>query len=919
MTVFKNQVSQCSKSVFIARKRSFIGFDILKAAIHQHPQRMFLLFAASAVILGCTSGDEGITCDEGMVICRNHCVNPMTSKRYCGADEMCENYQKCSNEQYCVKGVCSDEPDQTCPSGYLICGDECLNPDELNLSECNTCKKNYEDCNHDMSDGCEANLNTSRTDCGSCGNTCENGTSCYHGKCEIGCKSNELLCDNTCVNKQQNHLLYSCESCQIGYGNCNNDLKDGCEAEFISDPENCGVCGNTCPPGKECAKGLCKAACAETEKRCSGVCVNFSNVHMKSCTQCETNYLDCDKQMENGCEVYRLTDPNHCGICNHSCSAEQRCNKGICVSGCEPNETSCQVMGVFSCVDIKTDIYHCGGCNRYCKPEKNSIQLGCTSGKCSYECFQNKHNCGTSQKPICVDLQTDPENCGICFNQCNYPGVKQSICTNGKCSIDTCQENLLDCNGKLEDGCETNILSNPSHCGACNQKCSKAEFCNNGKCDSNCESPLLKCMKDELEVQCIDPRTDVQNCGECGHVCESHPHASAQCTDSTCTYICESGYLNCGTAESPICVDIKSDIANCGSCGTVCLTELPGTETAVCEQGECKALTCMKDNADCNKNPLDGCEVNLKTDAKSCGACNKVCEGDNAVCSEGECCIQACDNKECGSDGCGGTCGVCQYGECVSGKCVVDALMSGCSDGTREGFKNVNKYPQIAGCSGAWSVPGLHQPGPSCSRKSGNNGENASGTGCNVEDLCSEGWHVCLGKDDVKGRSVTGCSGIIDVDDAPYFFAARTSSSGSFNCTPDTVGSSTTNTDDFFGCGNMGCPAINESCTPLQFGSHDECIGIVDRSCTWTKDNNGVIKGSGAMACNWCKTLDYWNFVLKTDYKTAWNCGTSSTNEANNVIKTDPNSQGGVLCCKDQCSSDADCPEGTKCEFNVCK
>src|SRR5581483_6256255 len=31
----------------------------------------------------------------------------------------------------------------------------------------------------------------------------------------------------------------------------------------------------------------------------------------------------------------------------------------------------------------------------------------------------------------------------------------------------------------------------------------------------------------------------------------------------------------------------------------------------------------------------------------------------------------------------------------------------GCSDGTREAFISMNTHPNIAGCSGGWSVPGV--------------------------------------------------------------------------------------------------------------------------------------------------------------------------------------------------------------------
>ena len=36
----------------------------------------------------------------------------------------------------------------------------------------------------------------------------------------------------------------------------------------------------------------------------------------------------------------------------------------------------------------------------------------------------------------------------------------------------------------------------------------------------------------------------------------------------------------------------------------------------------------------------------------------------------------------------------------------------GCADGQREGFTDLAMYPDIAGCSGAWTIPGIHTDAP---------------------------------------------------------------------------------------------------------------------------------------------------------------------------------------------------------------
>lgn len=87
----------------------------------------------------------------------------------------------------------------------------------------------------------------------------------------------------------------------------------------------------------------------------------------------------------------------------------------------------------------------------------------------------------------------------------------------------------------------------------------------------------------------------------------------------------------------------------------------------------------------------------------------------------------------------------------------------GCADGTREFFFDINTHPLIAGCSGAWSVPGVKKDSFSaststtCNRMAGNTGQGTllSGTDCPASDLCAEGWRICSSSMDVTTMSRT--------------------------------------------------------------------------------------------------------------------------------------------------------------------
>lgn len=277
---------------------------------------------------------------------------------------------------------------------------------------------------------------------------------------------------------------------------------------------------------------------------------------------------------------------------------------------------------------------------------------------------------------------------------------------------------------------------------------------------------------------------------------------------------------------------------------------------------------------------------------------------------------------------------------------------SGCSDGTREGFLHLASYPNLSACGGAWDIPGIHNVDPACSRDSGNDGVNPLGLGCNVTDLCAEGWHVCLGKDDVLAHNSTGCDGIMNCAESPAFFVVRTSSIGAFYCAPDTIGDPASQ-NDLFGCGDLGCPTkpyvcegtltpnsqtkcvqgepctncasgqecldgsdcIEGPCYPLGLGSHDFCKSLKNKptsncQCYFAGElpptNSKYVEGDmetvvcepGSSGCGWCKPLDYWNKKLGVTLADNWDCGSQSTQEALNVVKTDPYTQGGVLCCK---------------------
>jgi hypothetical protein len=78
---------------------------------------------------------------------------------------------------------------------------------------------------------------------------------------------------------------------------------------LLTDPNNCGVCGNPCSLANAtafCSSGLC---------------------WVKSCN---FGWGDCDGVVPNGCETNVLTNSKNCGGCFNTCQGGTICFSGQC-------------------------------------------------------------------------------------------------------------------------------------------------------------------------------------------------------------------------------------------------------------------------------------------------------------------------------------------------------------------------------------------------------------------------------------------------------------------------------------------------------------------------------------------------------------------------------------------------------------
>ena len=165
-------------------------------------------------------------------------------------------------------GSCESHWD--CPRGYYCSDGECVScncPDNSSCgggSQC-FCDHPWLNCDGFSGNGCEANTNTSNSNCGGCGKACTGGKTCQNGAC--ACPSGTTNCGGTCANLQSdNSHCGACGNACSGGSACKNG-ECGCPQGTIdcfgecvstsSDTQNCGECGFPCAQGDDCVNGSC--------------------------------------------------------------------------------------------------------------------------------------------------------------------------------------------------------------------------------------------------------------------------------------------------------------------------------------------------------------------------------------------------------------------------------------------------------------------------------------------------------------------------------------------------------------------------------------------------------------------------------------------------------------------------------------
>ncbi|MCA9687771.1 MAG: hypothetical protein KC457_36770, partial [Myxococcales bacterium] len=129
----------------------------------------------------------------------------------------------------------------------------------------------------------------------------------------------------------------------------------------------------------------------------------------------------------------------------------------------------------------------------------------------------------------------------------------EEICDGGSCE---CKPGLSDCNGQC-----VQLENDPNNCGMCGNDCGQ-ESCGNGMCLPNCDQ-----FPDECDGMCTDLETDPLNCGGCGEACNN----DELCINGNCREFLANWEIMCNMCPCNDCSGDFDQCCDVDGYGVVCV------------------------------------------------------------------------------------------------------------------------------------------------------------------------------------------------------------------------------------------------------------------------------------------------------------------------------------------------------------
>ena len=147
---------------------------------------------------------------------------------------------------------------------------------------------------------------------------------------------------------------------------------------------------------------------------------------------------------------------------------------------CPAHQKACPNIdtGKMSCVNVSNEYYGClpQGCvSCYSAPMNNAASYACptTGGACQVEaCNPGFADCVGDLKSCQTNLNTNPSHCGSCDHDCTAAGFAPQAgthylttgCVAGNCKVTQCEVGWADCDGATTNGCELMLAGATGPC-----------------------------------------------------------------------------------------------------------------------------------------------------------------------------------------------------------------------------------------------------------------------------------------------------------------------------------------------------------------------------------------------------------------------------------------------------------------------
>jgi hypothetical protein len=831
----------------------------------------------------CTVGDtcSGGSCQAGSAlncndsnVCTNDSCDPGSGCQYVNNTVSCNDGLFCNGADTCSGGSCTHAGD---PCGSDTCNET--------TNTCDACQQ-HADCNDGnvcTTDSCSGGQCSNVNNTASCddGLFCNGTDTCSGGSCSSH-TGDPCSGGDTC-----NETMNTCDACQQ-HADCDDGnpcTDDECSSGQCLNWNNSDSCddGLFCNGADTCSGGVCTHA----GNPCSGG--DSCNETTNSCDSCTTN-ADCNDGnvcTTDTCSSGQCSNVNNSASCDDGlfCNGADTCSSGSCSShagdpcgsdicnestnACDPaggdcdNNNICDTGNGEDCSNCPGDCGVCGsgGCD--------GSHCGFTFCSASCPCTYGQADCDSNAD--CVDNLVCGWQKGEDFG-CDPSDAVDSCVPIGEANIDGyCGDGTCYDYGDADED-ETNC---PQDCGAgCTPDCS-GKNCGDDGCGGSCGT----CSGDQVcnSGICEDPASSGSDIGHTTVFSDISDATDRRAQPVTATETGElqsvsiyhngdSGSLilaiyadNNGYPGTRLGVTAQTALNSSQGWQTVPLTS-PVSVTANQEIW----LAWVSDVTPGIRYELNspgraasgvGWSGGMPTEFGSSSIAGAI-YSIYATYSGGSC-TPDCSGKNCGDDGCGGSCGTCSGDQtCQSGVCT-DPPASGCTvisgggswtgstsgeSNELDGYCHANASSGIGDVCYEWTatVDGSHQF-DTCSSNTNFDTMlylyNADGT---QELICNDDEDaICAGNRSIFDYNVTqGQTYRIYVDGYDEEGAFELTITAPAGCTPDCSGKN---------CGDDGCGGSCGTCSGDQTCQSGVCTDPPASGCTvisgggsWTGDTTGL-------------------------------------------------------------------------------